>query len=100
GNWDASLLLVMLGAVVVAWIGYRIALKRSRPVLADQFYIPTKIKIDKPLVVGSVIFVIGWGFSGYCPGPGIAAAGFGIMDAVYFVLGLIIGKIVLTLFEK
>jgi len=100
GNWDPSLLMTMLGAVLVAGTGFKIALKKSRPVLIDQFFMPALKQIDKKLVIGSAIFGIGWGLAGYCPGPGIAAAGLGIMDAVYFVIGMILSRLVLAFFRQ
>ena len=72
GNWDPSLLLVLGGAVAVTVVAFRFVLRRPAPVLADKFILPTAKFIDGPLVVGAVIFGIGWGVSGYCPGPGIA----------------------------
>ena len=72
GNWDPSLLLVLGGAVAVTVVVFRFVLRRPAPVLADKFILPTAKFIDGPLVVGAVIFGIGWGVSGYCPGPGIA----------------------------
>lgn len=90
GNWDPSLLFVMLGAVLVTWIGYRYILKSKQPLLTEKFYFSQKKFIDINLIVGSAIFGIGWGLSGYCPGPAITALGLGIMDAFYFAAGMII----------
>ena len=72
GNWDPSLLLVLGGAVAVTAVAFRFVLRRPAPVLGEKFILPTAKKIDRPLVVGALIFGIGWGISGYCPGPGIA----------------------------
>ncbi|HQQ64474.1 MAG TPA: YeeE/YedE family protein [Pseudomonadales bacterium] len=72
GAWDASLVLVLGSAVGVSAIGFRILLKKSSPVFGSFFHLPEKIKIDSPLIIGSVLFGIGWGISGYCPGPAIA----------------------------
>jgi len=72
GNWDPSLLLVLGGAVAVTVIAFRLILRRPAPVLEDKFKLPAAKVIDGPLVVGAAIFGIGWGISGYCPGPGIA----------------------------
>ena len=73
GNWDMTLLLVMCGALAVAFIGFTFVLKRPRPLFADTFSLPTTTKIDKSLVMGSAIFGVGWGLAGFCPGPAIAA---------------------------
>lgn len=69
GTWDASLAFVMAGAVATAFVGYRLVLRRERPVLASRFELPTKRHIDRPLMIGAAIFGIGWGLGGICPGP-------------------------------
>ena len=104
GNWDPSLALVMLSAVIVTWVGYKFALTRSRPILANKFCLPKKTKIDFRLIFGSALFGIGWGISGYCPGPGITAIVLGSMDPVYFLIGLVLSlftyRIFTILFSK
>lgn len=72
GTWNASLLFVLGGAVGVTLITFRFILRRPKPVLAEQFYITDETKIDRPLILGAILFGIGWGISGYCPGPAIA----------------------------
>jgi uncharacterized membrane protein YedE/YeeE len=69
GAWDPSLAFVMGGAVVVTYLGYRLAWRRERPVLTDSFDVPSSTRIDRPLVVGAALFGIGWGVGGFCPGP-------------------------------
>lgn len=69
GDWDPSLALVMGGGVLVNAIGLRFVLKRKTPIQSAKFLLPTASRIDKPLVLGSVIFGIGWGLAGLCPGP-------------------------------
>lgn len=73
GTWDASLAFVMAGAVMVTSVGYRFVLGRASPVLADRFHLPTSNDIDKPLLIGATAFGIGWGLSGFCPGPAVTA---------------------------
>lgn len=90
GNWDPSLLFVMLAAVVVTWIGYRFILKLKQPLLAEKFDFPKKKFIDVKLMLGAAIFGIGWGLAGYCPGPAITALGLAILDAFYFVMGMLV----------
>lgn len=72
GRWDASLLFVLGGAVGVTVVAFRFVLRRDAPVLATHFELPTARHIDRPLVIGAALFGIGWGISGYCPGPGVA----------------------------
>lgn len=73
GEWDPTLIFVLGGAVVTTFIGYRIVLKRSSPIFSDKFQLPTKRKLDSRLLGGAALFGIGWGLSGYCPGPAIAS---------------------------
>jgi uncharacterized membrane protein YedE/YeeE len=73
GIFDPSLIFVMTGAVVVTFAGYRLVLRRPRPVLAERFYLPAAKDIDARLVGGAALFGIGWGLSGFCPGPAITS---------------------------
>jgi uncharacterized membrane protein YedE/YeeE len=73
GAWDPSLAFVMLGAIAVTFAGYRIAFRRGRPLLADTLSLPSKTDIDARLLVGAGLFGIGWGLSGFCPGPAIVS---------------------------
>jgi uncharacterized protein len=71
GAWDPSLAVVMIAALVVSVPGFRLAQRRERPILAIQSVWPTKVGIDRPLVIGSALFGIGWGLVGLCPGPAL-----------------------------
>ena len=73
GRWNPQLLFLMVAAVVTTWIGYRVVLRRGRPLLDAHFQLPTARRIDKRLVVGAAIFGAGWGLAGYCPGPALAS---------------------------
>ena len=73
GQWDPSLAFVMAGAVVVTFFGYRLILKRHQPHFAPSFAVPSKTDIDAPLLFGPILFGVGWGIAGLCPGPAIAA---------------------------
>jgi uncharacterized membrane protein YedE/YeeE len=70
--WDPSLLFVLGGAVGLAALGFRLILAGRRPLFDSSFHLPTRRAIDAPLLLGSVLFGIGWGIGGYCPGPAIA----------------------------
>jgi len=83
GDWDASLMLVMGGAVAVTLVGFRIYKTKLQP--------PTRKDIDFPLVAGSAIFGIGWGIAGYCPGPAITALATLSAESVVFVAALLAG---------
>jgi uncharacterized membrane protein YedE/YeeE len=91
GNWDASLMLVMAGAVAVTLIGFRVVLKWKKPVLAESFELPKKSDIDTPLVAGAAIFGIGWGIAGYCPGPALTALATLSTESIVFVAAMIVG---------
>lgn len=94
GTWDPSLLFVMVGAVLVTLIGYRLVRRLPHPQCDVTFHLPKKTSfLDARLIIGAAIFGIGWGLAGYCPGPAITALGLGIMDAVYVVIGMIISAL-------
>ncbi len=91
GNWDPSLLLVMASALLVTGLGYRLVLRRDRPVLENRFHLPTGRKLDLPLVLGSAGFGVGWGISGFCPGGAIPALSLGEVTAWAFVGAMLVG---------
>jgi uncharacterized protein len=93
GAWDPTLLFVLGGAVSVTVIAFRFVLRMSHPIFDTQFRIPTRNDIDRPLVIGAMIFGIGWGIAGYCPGPGIVALVLGIWNPVLFVAALLAGSL-------
>ncbi|MEK2687705.1 YeeE/YedE family protein [Bdellovibrio sp. GT3] len=99
-GWDPSLLFVMIGAVPVYMITYRLVRGRKTPVLDTQFYIPKKTEITKPLIVGSVIFGFGWGLGGYCPGPGLVSLGTGSVTAIVFVFSMMSGMLIYRMYER
>ena len=73
GSFDPSLIFVMAGAVAVTFLGYRLVLRQPRPLLGERFSLPTAKDIDPRLVGGAALFGIGWGLSGFCPGPAITS---------------------------
>jgi uncharacterized membrane protein YedE/YeeE len=73
GAFDPSLIFVMLGAVAVTFIGYRLVFGRPRPFLAERFFLPTLKNIDGRMAAGAALFGVGWGLSGFCPGPAITS---------------------------
>lgn len=91
GTWDPSLAFVMGGAVIVAFFGYRLVLKRPSPVAAERFHLPTRNDIDAQIVAGPAIFGLGWGLGGFCPGPALTALGLGATGTLAFVPAMILG---------
>ena len=91
GTWDPSLIFVMGAALLVAVIGYRLVLKRPRPVFDIMFHLPTRRDLDPALIGGSALFGIGWGIAGFCPGGALPALGLFQPDAVIFVGAMIAG---------
>jgi uncharacterized membrane protein YedE/YeeE len=91
GAWDPRLVFVMAGAVLTTAIGYRLVLRRSRPLLAERFQWPTSRRIDVRLIGGAALFGIGWGIAGYCPGPALASLGAGVPALLVLVACMIAG---------
>lgn len=91
GNWDPSLLLVMGAATGVAFVGFRWA-TNSAPLFETRHYLPTAKDIDFRLFLGAVVFGLGWGLAGYCPGPAITALGSGGFEPLVFVIAMITGS--------
>lgn len=89
GAWDASLLVVMMGAVGVHFVAYRFLIaRRSAPLLADRFSLPAARGIDLSLLGGAVLFGVGWGLGGYCPGPAVVSLASGAIGAFVFVAAM------------
>lgn len=91
GDWDPTLAFVLGGAVTVMWIGWRIAERRAHPVLGGEFPTPLSEELDKRLIAGSVLFGIGWGLSGLCPGPALASITWGGTSGLIFLSAMIVG---------
>jgi uncharacterized membrane protein YedE/YeeE len=91
GRWDASLIFVMAGGIVVTMLGYRLVFARGRPLLAERFALPTASRPDARLVSGAVLFGIGWGLAGLCPGPALVAALTGGVPALAFLAAMLAG---------
>lgn len=91
GGWDPSLALVMAGALAVTIIGYRVVLRRSHPLLAEEFHVPRRRDLDGRLLLGAALFGMGWGLVGYCPGPAIAGLTLGSGKVVAFVVAMLAG---------
>ncbi|HEX7385880.1 MAG TPA: DUF6691 family protein [Castellaniella sp.] len=100
GAWDPSLGLVMVGAILAGVVAFAIARRRTRSLLGFQMNLPTKHDIDRRLVAGSLIFGVGWGIAGLCPGPALVDLGTGELKAFVFVLALLAGMGIYELIER
>jgi uncharacterized protein len=103
GMWDARLMFVMGGGVLVTAVGFPWLMRRAHPLFADKFAWPTASAIDKRLIIGAALFGIGWGLAGYCPGPAFANIGAGIgvsiRDMLFFIPAMLIGMWAATKFR-
>lgn len=97
GEWNASLLLVMGGAVAVGMVAFAVARRRSVSWLGVEMKLPGARHIDRRLLAGSALFGVGWGLSGFCPGPALVALGLGEPGAWIFVASMLLG---MGLFES
>ncbi len=91
GAWDPSLAFVMAGAIAVGALAFAVAKQRTVSFLGAAMKLPTSRDIDGRLVIGSVVFGIGWGVAGFCPGPGLVALGMGEVKAFVFVVAMLVG---------
>lgn len=95
GQWDPSLAFVMGGAILVHAPLYALVVRRrSQPVLAERFQIPTRRELSLPLIAGSALFGAGWGLGGYCPGPGLVALPSLGLEALTFVGAMTLGMLI------
>jgi uncharacterized protein len=99
GSWDWRLVGVMTGAIGVHFITYRLIMKRSSPILSAKFQLPTKKEIDSRLILGAIVFGLGWGWAGVCPGPGVVSLLSGNMSFLYFVAAMLAGMKSFQFFE-
>lgn len=100
GNWDPSLAFVMIGALSITFVAFRIIPKRATPLFDTKFRLSTSTDIDRPLLLGSVLFGVGWGLVGFCPGPALAIIGMGLLDPAIFVFSMIAGFVVQRYFYE
>jgi uncharacterized membrane protein YedE/YeeE len=100
GAWDPSLALVMGGAVVVGFFAFALAKKRTTTFLGGALRLPTTNQMDKPLVIGSLLFGAGWGLGGFCPGPALVSMADGQSKAMLFVAAMLVGMLGFELMDR
>jgi hypothetical protein len=100
GPWDPSLALVMAGAIAVGVVAFYVARNRTVSLLGAEMGLPTSRHVDRRLVLGSLVFGIGWGIGGFCPGPGMVSLAMGEVKAIVFVVAMLLGMGIFELFER
>ena len=93
GAWDPSLIFVMGGAVLVGLIAFYLAKNRTQSFLGGAMHMPTRRDIDRPLLIGSAMFGLGWGLAGFCPGPALVSLGSGELKVLAFVIAMLGGML-------
>jgi len=97
GLWNPSLAFVMLGAITVAIVPFRMARARQQSFFDAPMQLPTARHIDWRLLLGSGLFGMGWGIAGICPGPALVLLGTGASKGLVFVAAMLAG---MTIFDK
>lgn len=100
GDWDASLLWVMGGAVTAGSVAFALAKRQKTSFLGVPMQLPAAAKIDKRLLLGSFLFGIGWGIAGICPGPALVLAGSGKTEIFVFLIPMLLGMGIFEIVEK
>jgi uncharacterized membrane protein YedE/YeeE len=100
GKWDPSLAFVMGGAVFVGFLAFALARRRARAFLGDAMHLPQRRDIDNRLVAGSLVFGIGWGLAGFCPGPALVSFASGEAKAAVFVAAMLGGMVIYHAAER
>jgi len=100
GAWDPSLALVMGGAIAVAVFAFRGAGRRTRSFLGGALHLPRSRDIDGRLLAGAIVFGIGWGLAGFCPGPALVSMASGTPEALVFVVAMIAGMLAFDLVDR
>ena len=100
GAWDPPLTLVKVGAIAAAFLPFRLAARRTTSLTGAPMRLPRRGEVDRPLIVGAVLFGIGWGLAGICPGPGMVLVGYGSAKGIAFVAVLCTAMIVFQLTQR
>lgn len=93
GHWDPGLLFVLGGALLVALPAVQLQRRLARPLLDSAFHLPPTVPVDRRLLLGALIFGLGWGLAGLCPGPALAGLGLGIAKVQGFVVAMVLGMV-------
>lgn len=100
GNWDPSLIFVMVGAIAVHFVSYRLIRSRPSPLFSAQWHVPTKKEVTKPLLLGSFLFGVGWALAGFCPGPAVTSLASFELRPLVFVISMLVGMAIFKALDK
>lgn len=100
GQWDPSLIFVMVGAIVVHFITFKVIRKRNSPLFSSQWHVPTKKEITPALMIGAFIFGVGWALGGFCPGPAITSMASFDKTPFVFVISMLVGMVLFRQVDK
>lgn len=100
GDWDPALALVMIGALIVSATSFQLIKKNKRTYFGQQLNLPANSKIDRKLIIGSLIFGVGWGLAGYCPGPSLVSVIHGGYQPAVFVLSMLAGMGIFEIYNQ
>jgi uncharacterized membrane protein YedE/YeeE len=100
GAWDPSLVFVMGGAIIPMFIAWRIAEKRNLSLVGSPLPTPPATKLDRPLIMGAVLFGMGWALAGFCPGPAMASLSFGGTSGIVFMAAMLTGMYAFGTYQK
>lgn len=100
GQWDPSLIFVMVGAIIVHFITFKVIRKRNSPLFSSQWHVPTKKEITPALMIGAFIFGVGWALGGFCPGPAITSMASFDKTPFVFVVSMLVGMVLFRQVDK
>ncbi|MEL6342112.1 MAG: DUF6691 family protein [Myxococcota bacterium] len=100
GSWDPSLAFVMIGAIGVHFFAYRLLPRMRSPVFAERFALPTRQDIDGRLIAGAILFGMGWGIGGFCPGPAIVSVTGGLFAVLPFIAAMVVGMGLFEIWDR
>ncbi|MFW7380655.1 MAG: DUF6691 family protein [Oligoflexus sp.] len=100
GQWDPSLMFVMVGAILVHTLAYRLMKKKSSPLFSAEWHIPNKKDLTPALLIGASIFGIGWGLGGFCPGPAVTSVASLQSKPLIFVIFMVLGMFLFRAFDR
>ncbi len=99
GTWDASLAFVMAGAIGVHAVAYRLILRRKTPLFSKEFYVPSSRELTPSLIIGAIVFGIGWALAGYCPGPAITSLASFQLRPLMFIVSMVLGMTFFRIYQ-